>query len=151
MKKPTTYVEWVEFFDLAKEGTYDDEVLKYIKNGTLTLTAGVGGRIAKQMNEVIQFRLKKASDKFTRAMDFNNCDLNMLSNSLLLLRKEFKFLIEFVQIPILAEEDVKKFMDVINKQADLMQESLEATSKSDRTGMLVSIVRRNKINNLEVK
>lgn len=121
------------------------------QNGTLTLTAGVGGRIAKQMNEVIQLRLKKASDKFTRAMSFNKGDINMLTNSLLLLRKEFKFLIEFVRIPILPEEDVKNFVDVIKKQADLMQESLEATSKSDRTGMLASIIRKNRINNLEDK
>ncbi|GAA0725301.1 hypothetical protein GCM10008905_20430 [Clostridium malenominatum] len=151
MKNPTIYAEWVECFDLAKEGTHDEEVLRCIKNGTLTLNAGVGGRIAKQMNEVIQLRLKKASDKFTRAMGFNNGDINMLTNSLLLLRKEFKFLIEFVQISILPEEDVKRFVDAIKKQADLMQESLETTSKSDRTGMLASIIRRNRINNLEDK
>ncbi|GAA0742234.1 hypothetical protein [Clostridium oceanicum] len=151
MKNPTTYAEWVKCFDLAKEGTYDEEVLKDIKNGTLTLSAGVGGRIAKQMNEVIQARLKKASDKFTRAMNFNKGDLNMLTNSLLLLRKEFKFLIEFARVPILPEEDVKKFVDIIKKQADSMQESLEKTSRTDRTGMLTSIVRKNKINNLEVK
>ena len=146
MKSPTTYAEWVECFDLAKEGTHDEEVLKCIKEGVLTLTAGVGGRIAKQINEVIQFRLKKASDKFARAMEFNKGDVNMLTNSLLQLRKEFKFLIEFVQISILPEEDVKKFVDIIKEQAELMQESLETTSKSDRTGMLTSIIRRNRIN-----
>lgn len=147
MKNPTIYAEWVECFDLAKEGTHDEEVLKCMKNGTLTLTAGVGGRIAKQMNEVIQLRLKKVSDKFARAMSFNKGDMNMLTNSLLLLRKEFKFLTEFVQISILPEEDVKNFVDVIKKQADLMQESLESSSKSDRTGMLASIIRKNRINN----
>lgn len=146
MKSPHIYIEWIECFDLAKEGTHDEEVLKCIKNGTLTLTAGVGGRIAKQINEVIQLRLKKASDKFTRAMSFNKGDINMLENSLLLLRKEFNFLIKFVQMPIFSEEDVNKFIDVIKKQADLMQESLESTSKSDRTGMLASAIRKNKIN-----
>lgn len=151
MKNPTIYAEWVECFDLAKEGTHDEEVLRCIKNGTLTLDAGVGGRVAKQMNEVIQLRLKKATDKFTRAMGLNNGDINMLTNSLLLIRKEFKFLIEFVQVPILLEEDVNKFVDAIKKQADLMQESLESTSKSDRTGMLASVIRRNRINNLEDK
>lgn len=151
MKSPTTYAEWVEYFDLAKQGTHDEEVLKCIKNGSLTLNAGVGGRIATQMNEVIQLRLKKASDRFTRAMSVNKGDINIMTNSLLLLRKEFKFLIEFVQIPILPKEDVKKFVEVIKKQADLMQESLEETSKTDRTGMLRSIIRRNRINNQEVK
>lgn len=151
MKSPTTYAEWVECFDMAKQGTHDEEVLKCIKNGTLTLTAGVGERIAKQINEVIKLRLKKASDKFTRAMDFNNGDINMLTNSLLRLRKEFKFLMEFVKIPIFPEEDVRMFTDIIKKQADLIQESLEATGRDDRTGMLISIMRRNKINNLEDK
>ncbi len=151
MKNPTLYAEWVECFDLAKEGTHDEEVLRCIKNGSLKLDAGVGGRVAKQMNEVIQFRLKKASEKFTRSMGFNNGDMNMLTNSLLLLRKEFKFLIQFVQVPIFSEEDIKNFVDAIKKQADLMQESLESTSKNDRTGMLVSVIRRNRINNLEDK
>lgn len=31
MKNPTIYAEWVECFDLAKEGTHDEEVLKCIK------------------------------------------------------------------------------------------------------------------------
>ena len=151
MKIPTMYLEWVECFDIVKKGTDDKEVLNCMKSGTLTLAAGVGGRVAKQMNEVIQLRLKTASDKFSRAMDFNNGDLNMLANSLILLRKEFKFLIEFVNIPILQEEDIKAFVDIIKKQADLMQESLEKTSRTDRTGMLASVIKKNRINNLEDK
>lgn len=148
MKSPTTYLEWVKCFDLAKEGTHDQEVLECIKSGSITLSGGVGGRIANVLNEVLQFRLKKASDKFNRAISFNGGDMNMLTNSLILLRKEFKFLIELVQIPSLPEEHVKMFVDAIKEQADQMQTSLESTSKSDRTGMLGSIIRRNRINNL---
>ncbi len=148
MKSPSTYLEWVECFDLAKEGTQDQEVLECIKNGSITLTGGVGGRIGKQLNDVIQIRLQRASDKFNRAISFNGGDMNMLTNSLLLLRKEFKFLIELIKFSGLPEKDVNMFVDAIKRQANLMQESLESTSKSDRTGMLGSIIRRNRINNL---
>lgn len=148
MKSPTTYLEWVQCFDLAKEATHDEEVLNCIKSGSIDLSAGVGGRIADNLNEVIQLRLKKAVDKFSRATSFNGTDLNMLPNSLLLLRKEFKFLLQLVKIPGLPEENVNMFTVAIKKQADLMQQSLENSSKSDRTGMVASIIRRNKINEL---
>ncbi|GFZ31342.1 hypothetical protein CSC2_18680 [Clostridium zeae] len=148
MKSPSTYLEWVHCFDLAKEGTHDEEVLSSIKNGSIDLTGGVGGRIASQLNDVIQVRLKRASDKFNRSLSFSGGDMNLLTNSLILFRKEFKFLIGLVQIPGMPESDVNMFIDVIKKQADLMQQSLETTSKSDRTGMLSSIIKRNRINNL---
>lgn len=150
MKPPNTYAEWLECFDAAKEGARDSEVLECIHKGSLVLSAGVAGRFAAQLNEVIQFRIKKASDKFSRAMESSRGDLNMLINALLSLRKEFKFLTRFAQMPVLPPQDVNMLVNAIKGQADAMQESLETTSmKSDRTGTLTSMIKRNKVNSLE--
>ncbi len=150
MKNPTTYSEWMNCFDIAKEGTRDAEVLECVQKGVLVLSAGVAGRFATQLSDVVKFRIKKASDKFSRAMQICGGDLNLLSTALLSLRKEFKFLIKFVQLPVLPQNDIDILIKAIKEQADQMQKSLEETgSKNDRTGTLGSIIKRNRVNSLE--
>jgi hypothetical protein len=150
MKIPNTYSDWMECFDIAKAGTQDAEVLDCIRKGNLTLSAGVAGRFAAQLKAVVQFRIKKASDKFDRAMKLNGGDVNLLSASLLALRKEFAFLIQFVRIPVLPGQDVELLVNAIKDQASTIQKTLEASSsKMDRTGMITSIIRKNNIDKLE--
>lgn len=150
MKIPNTYSEWIECFDAAKKCTHDKEVLNCVRQGSLVLSAGVAGRFATQLNAVIEFRIKKASDRFSRAMQINVNDINILISNLLALRKEFQFLIQFVQIPFLPDKDVEILVSAIKDQANTMQESLETTSaQADRTGVLTSVIRKNKVNNME--
>ncbi len=150
MKEPVTYSEWMDCFDTIRDGNQDAEVLACIKNGTLALTGGVAGRFATQMNSVIQYRIKRASDKFDRLMKMNQGDINLLSKALLGLRKEFIFLVQFAKIPVLPISDSNLLSEAIKEQATTMQNSLEAsTMKLDRTGMLTSIVKKNKIDKLD--
>lgn len=150
MKVPGTYSDWMECFDILKEGGRDSEVLECTRKGKLTLSAGVAGRFATQLNNVIQYRFKKASDKFDRAMQINNGDPNSLSSSLLMLRREISFLVQFANLPVLTPEDVKLLIDAIKNQAATMQQSLESSAKRmDRTGMLASIIKKNRIDKLE--
>lgn len=150
MKVPGTYSDWMDCFDVLKEGGRDLEVLECTRKGKLTLAAGVAGRFATQLDNVIQYRFKKASDKFDRAMQINNGDLNSLSSSLLMLRKEISFLVQFAHLPVLPPEDAKLLMDAIKSQAITMQQSLENSAKrTDRTGMLASIIKKNRIDKLE--
>ncbi len=150
MKIPTIYAEWMDCFDVLREGTMDSEVLECAQKGSLLLSAGVAGRFAVQLNDVVQFRIKKSSDKFSRAMQTCGGDLNLFTNALLSLRKEFKFLIKFAQLPVLSPSDSEMLVKAITGQANQIQESLETTClKNDRTGTLASIIKRNKVNSLE--
>lgn len=150
MKIPTTYAEWLECFDAIKAGTNDAEILELMKCGQLSLSAGVAGRFAAQLNSVIQFRIKKASDKFSRSMQTSHGDLNAVINALLSVRKEFRYLIEIAKLPVIPAQDSQTLVLALKQQADSMQESLESTStKNDRTGTLTSIIRKNRVNNLE--
>ncbi|MFV0238832.1 MAG: hypothetical protein ACK5H4_02175 [Lacrimispora sphenoides] len=150
MKVPKTYSDWMNCFDIIKVGNQDTEVLECVKKGTLTLSGGVAGRFAIQMNSVIQYRIKRASDKFDRLMQMNGGDINLLSNALIALRKEFVFLVRFAQIQVLPSKDAELLTNAIKEQAASMQKSLEtATEKLDRTGMLTSIIKKNKIDKLD--
>lgn len=150
MKIPNTYSEWVNCFDLLKEGMQDTDVLECTRKGTLTLSAGVGERFATQLNLAIQFRIKKAVDKFDRNMKMNSGDVNLISSVTLALRKEFNYLIQFVQLPVLNADESKILIDAIKEQASAMQKNLENSAKNlDRTGMLASMIRKNSIDKLE--
>ncbi|WFR58368.1 hypothetical protein QA584_04675 [Anaerocolumna sp. AGMB13025] len=150
MKRPNTYSEWMESFDLLREGKNDADVMECTRKGTLNLSAGVAERFASQLNAVIQYRIKKASEKFDRAMKMNSGDVNLLSASLLALRREINFLISFVRLPILTSEEADILVNAIKEQALSMQKSLENTAKSlDRTGMLASTIKKNNIDKFE--
>ncbi len=150
MKIPNTYSAWMECFDIVKAGAQDSEVLDCVRKGSLTLSAGVAGRFAEQLNAVIQYRIKKASDKFDRAIQMNGGDINLLSSALLALRKEFIFLVQFARIPILPPKDAELLVNAIKEQASSMQKSLETSAvKLDRTGMLTSIIKKNNLDKLE--
>lgn len=150
MNIPNTYAEWVECFDLLKTGTQDADVLHCMKQGSLVLSPGVAGRFAEQINTVIQHRVTKLSDKFNRAIQVNGGDLDLLNISLLRMRKEFMFLIQFASMPILAPGHTELLIDAITEQAATMQKSLEdSASKIDRTGAMASIIRKTRIDKLE--
>ena len=150
MKVPSTYSEWLKCFDTVRDGTNDAEALDCMKRGNLALSAGVAGRFASQLSSLLQFRIKRASDKFSRSMQSTRGDLNHLTNALISVRKELKYLMEIAKLPVLPHADSQMIVSAIKQQADSMQESLESTSgKNDRSGVLTSIIRNNRINDLE--
>ncbi|WP_313341497.1 hypothetical protein [Lacrimispora sp.] len=150
MNAPRTYSDWMNCFDIIRSGSQDSEILECVKKGTLALSGGVAGRFATQMNSVIQYRIKRASDKFDRLMQMNQGDMIFFGNALLGLRKEFIFLIQFAQIPVLPSKEAEALCQALKEQATTMQKSLEATTvKLDRTGMLTSIISKNKIDKLD--
>jgi len=150
MKSPTTYLEWMEVFDMAKTGQCDSEVLDAIAKGKLELSGGMATRFATQITGVIQHRLNSAQDKFSRKIQFSAGNIDVLIQSLLALRKDLKFLLKFAELPVLSENEQKVIMNMIKNQAANYQESLEKTSeKTDRSGVILSTIRRNRIDRLE--
>ena len=53
MKSPTTYLEWMEVFDMAKTGQCDNEVLDAIAKGKLELSGGMATRFATDRKSVV--------------------------------------------------------------------------------------------------
>lgn len=149
MKIPYTYSEWVACFDIVKQANNDEAILICIQQGKIELSAGMVGRFAEQLSTTIQARMKIATDRFSRAVQLNGTDYNVTINSLLMLRKEFKYLLKLAQIQGLPADTQTMLADAIKQQANEIQQTLEKNSKSDRTGVLGSIVRKNRVNYLE--
>lgn len=150
MKIPNTYSEWMNCFDIVKEGTHDFEILEYMKKGNLTLSAGVAGRFATQLSSTIQYRMKYATEKFNSIMQRSGSDITLFSSALITLRKDFIFLLQIANIPVLGKEDTELLVNAIKEQASSIQKNLESSSaKLDRTGILTSIIKKNNIDKLD--
>ncbi len=149
MKPPMTYAEWVACFDALMTATNDDEVMASVKAGQLNWSTGIAERFVKQLTEVISYRLKRSADNFSRAMK-NACGSEIaIVAALLCVRREYKLLLELSRIPAIQPEYSKQLAEQIRQQADSAQQSLEVTAKTDRTGRLLSLIRNNRINNVE--
>jgi hypothetical protein len=62
------------------------------------------------------------------------------------LRKELQFLLKVVSIKALPDKEKAELRNIIVAQSNSIQESLEKSSESDRSGKLASIVKNNRVN-----
>lgn len=150
MKAPTTYSEWMDCFDTLKSSAQDYDLLNCLHKGTIQLTPGIESRFVAQLSLVIKHRLTTASTKFSRILQTNTGDINILSSAMLSIRKELNFLLKFSQLPVVPSEVKIALIDLIKEHAKQMQKAIESeTSRVDRTGMLTSLVKKNKIDKLD--
>ncbi|MEI0476397.1 hypothetical protein R4K48_05780 [Brachyspira pulli] len=151
LNSPKTYFEWCNVLDLLKtSSSSDNDILETINNGTIE--SGSYQRLFNRLSEIIEFRINKAGEKFD-SITKKSSDINIISPALNNLKREFIFLVKIAKsksIINVSEEYSKKLSDFIKKSADSMNESLEKSSASDRTGMLKKIISNAKINDLGV-
>lgn len=147
IKIPETYADWVACFDILKTGNNTAELLACMKQGTLEWSAGVAERFAVQLHATIDARLQAASRRFSRSMQQANGDQHMIVGALLGLRKEYMLLIDLCRLSFLPDEYSQQLVRQLRQQADAAQKSLEDSAKTDRTGWLASMVKKNRVNN----
>jgi len=148
INSPKTYSEWVETFDILKAKTNDDAVLQALHGGTIEWQSGVAERFAKKLTDTVNARMNAAADKFQKDMNNARGHEGHIVQALITLRKEMSFLSQAINLPAIPEKDRCRYHQLVLKQADKMQTSLEDSAKIDRTGKMASIVRNHKVNNL---
>jgi len=143
MKPPTTYAEWAACCDRLLTGDCDDETFEAMESGKLEWTSGVAERITKRIYEVFDSRLKSLADRFQRDLDCARGHETLLTNALLGIRKNLSPLARLSRLPALPEIVTHSLKQSLKQYAEKTQSSLEASARSDRTGRLLSIVKRN--------
>ena len=91
----------------------------------------------------INFRLNRATDNFQKSF---KGDENETIKAIMQLRKEFQYILKVVNIKALPEEKRKVLSNEVIAKSNAVQESLEKSSESDRTGKTASIIKNNKVN-----
>ena len=146
IKPPRIYSEWVEVINMLKAKTDDDAVLQALQQGTIEWQSGVAERFANKLIDTINSRMNAATEKFQRDLNNARGHEGQIVQALLGLRKEMLFLSQAINLNAIPQKDRSHYLQLVLKQADSMQLSLEDSAKKDRTGKMSSIVRNHKVN-----
>ena len=141
-KAPKIYADWIKVFDILKSGEDDEVILPLMQEGEIVWQSGVAERFLRKLVDTINFRLNKATDAFQRS---HQTDENEIVQSLMQLRRELQFMLKVVDINAVPVKEKMELRNMIINQSNSIQESLEKSSESDRSGKLSSIIKNNKV------
>ena len=141
-KAPKIYADWIKVFNVLKSGEDDEAILPLIQEGEIVWQSGVAERFLRKLVDTINFRLNKATDAFQRSHQTHE---NEIVQSLMQLRRELQFMLKVVDINAIPVKEKTELHNMIINQSNSIQESLEKSSESDRSGKLSSIIKNNKV------
>ena len=141
-KAPKIYADWIKVFNVLKSGEDDETILPLIQEGEIVWQSGVAERFLRKLVDTINFRLNKATDAFQRS---HQTDENEIVQSLMQLRRELQFMLKVVDINVIPVKEKTELRNMIINKSNSIQESLEKSSESDRSGKLSSIIKNNKV------
>jgi len=141
-KAPKIYADWIKVFNVLKSGEDDEAILPLIQEGEIVWQSGVAERFLRKLVDTVNFRLNKATDAFQRS---HQTDENEIVQSLMQLRRELQFMLKVVDINAIPVKEKTELHNMIINQSNSIQESLEKSSESDRSGKLSSIIKNNKV------
>ena len=142
-RAPKIYADWIKVLDVLKSAEDDENVLALMEKGEIVWQAGVAERFINKLLAAINFRLNRATDNFQKSF---KGDENETIKAIMQLRKEFQYILKVVNIKALPEEKRKVLSNEVIAKSNAVQESLEKSSESDRTGKTASIIKNNKVN-----
>ena len=141
-KAPKIYADWIKVFNVLKSGEDDETILPLIQEGEIVWQSGVAERFLRKLVDTVNFRLNKAIDNFQKS---RQSDENEIVQSLMQLRRELQFMLRVVDINAVPVKEKMELRNMIINQSNSIQESLEKSSESDRSGKLSSIIKNNKV------
>ena len=141
-KAPKIYADWIKVFDILKSGEDDEVILPLMQEGEIVWQSGVAERFLRKLVDTVNFRLNKAIDNFQKS---RQSDENEIVQSLMQLRRELQFMLRVVDINAVPVKEKMELRNMIINQSNSIQESLEKSSESDRSGKLSSIIKNNKV------
>ena len=141
-KAPKIYADWIKVFNTLKSGENDETILPLMQEGEIVWQSGVAERFLRKLVDTVNFRLNKAIDNFQKS---HQSDENEIVQSLMQLRRELQFMLKVVDINIIPVKEKMELRNMIINQSNSIQESLEKSSESDRSGKLSSIIKNNKV------
>ena len=141
-KAPKIYADWIKVFNILKSGENDETILPLMQEGEIVWQSGVAERFLRKLVDTVNFRLNKAIDNFQKS---RQSDENEIVQSLMQLRRELQFMLKVVDINAVPVKEKTELRNMIINQSTSIQESLEKSSESDRSGKLSSIIKNNKV------
>ena len=147
MQIPTKYSQWVDVLEMLKSGNNDNETIAVMKAGTIEWQSGVAERFLNKLIDALNARMNHASDSFQKGIKRAGGQESLIVQELIKLRREMNFLLNVADIQALPDEQRSECVQLIQEQMKKMQDSLLESAKYDRTGEILSIIRKHPICN----
>ncbi|WP_211654843.1 hypothetical protein [Planococcus alpniumensis] len=151
MKPPATYTEWLDFLESMKSEQIDEETIAAMEQGSIEWTPGVAERFVQKIYDVMDLKLKSASNQFQLALNRSGNEETLMVGSILTLRKRLSFCLRFAKLPAFPNEVQRALEQVVREFAESAQNSLTDSAKTDRTGHLRLLIKNNPITGFDTE
>ncbi|WP_318765963.1 hypothetical protein [Lactiplantibacillus carotarum] len=142
---PATYREWVDLLKKFSARENDTEVLDTAKIGTIVWQQVVAERFMQRIVNTINGRIQSASQTFQKQMNHTSGEEVDIIKPLHQLKNEYAKLIQLATIPAIPEDSQQQLLKMIDDNRHSLQQNLETSAKSDRTGKLASLIKNNRV------
>lgn len=111
-----SYYDWVKMFEILKTSPMDDSIIKKLEDKNLDGNDYVLEKLINHVINTINTRLNNRYFLWVDRILSSNIDIDTLSLDLINLKKEKKFVIKIVSLPIFIGELSDAFKNVINER-----------------------------------
>ena len=113
-----SYYDWVKTFEMLKTSPMDEKIIDNLQNKKLGGNDYVFNRFVDHVIKTINARLNTSYYRCIDQILSSNSDIDSISIDLINLKKEKKFVLKIVNLPIFHEEVRDTFVRVINQNFD---------------------------------
>ncbi|MNN01423.1 hypothetical protein D3C81_1140400 [compost metagenome] len=146
MNPPNYYSEWTQLLHTLKEhGQEDEKIVAILEKGKLDWAPGVADKMVNRIYEVIDFKLKHATQLFQHELDRSQGEETAVITAIINARHRFDLLYRLCRLPIFPDEIKETFVNVVSQYVGDSQEALMDSAKHDRTGQLAYTIRHNSL------
>lgn len=143
--EPHTYAEWAEVLKQFKEREFDEDTLAAMKAGRIEWQTGVAERFTKRLTDAANHRMNYASDRFQKDMANAAGSDGYIVQGLLALKKELSFIASALNLPTIPEPTRQELVRLVKAKAEEIQQNLEKSAQSDRSGKLSCLVNNHRV------
>ncbi len=141
---PTTYAEWSACLECFDQGRDDADILRLMKQGSLSWTSGVANMFSERISTTFNARLQRCADQLTRDLRTGTDELTLV-RAMLGARRMLATLYQLAVVPSFPPLLRDHLLSELKAYATRSQQSLEDSAKHDRSGRLASIIRNNSL------
>lgn len=141
IQPPQTYLEWVHCIDSIHRNDNVDTIVQLMEQGHLEWTSGVAERFTSRLCELIDKKIKDASDQFHIDMRRSTGAEIDTAHALLSIRRTYALVYRLASIPVISTNVGSSVQEMVSHSFQATQKSLEESAKRDRTGQMARLIR----------
>ncbi|MEN5209211.1 hypothetical protein ABE493_13930 [Stenotrophomonas terrae] len=137
---PRTYADWSIALERFAQGNDDDAVLLSMAQGQLDWTPGVATLFSERIHAVLDLRVQALSVRLDRSFSYSRDEVEVV-RALLDARRHLGLLHRLACVPALPDVLRKHLLELLEKVAQRMQQSLEDSARRQNAEALLRTLR----------